>query len=245
MLSKVCAHRAALRFGTKRSSIGVGEWCRPATPSSGLRPRPGVADSLKQHFSHIDTRYKVTWLPSRRGENIAQIHERAASFLHAFFARLDLATLGTPIASDIDLDLGRHKNILFVGHAASVIATAQELVGDGHSSMRVGCCSLSILVPKLDAKRSLFPPPLPTSSSFPDNDGISGNAGVGQWKLIQSAAADFLPNGAEGAWGFRDVDIGVEELVNGVGMRETEGVFEEPGERGLQIELPSELSRSI
>jgi transcription factor C subunit 7 len=230
-----------LNLNFVQKSIGIGEWFSPAAAGSGVHPRPGSTDSLKRHFPDIDTRYKVTWLPSRRGENVAQIHERATSFLHAFFARLNLAALGTPIASDAELDLGLHKNVLFVGHAASVIATIRGLVGDRHLSMRVGCCSLSILVPKLDAKRSHCPSSLSPSSSLPDKAGISGNADVGRWKLIQSAAADFLPNGAERDWGFEDIEVEAGEVVNDVGERGTEGVFEEPAERGLQIELPSEL----
>ena len=138
----------------------------------------------------LPTPYEVTWLPSRRGENVAEIHERAASFLRAFFARLDLAALGAPVASDGELDLGRHKNILFVGHGASVIAIARELAGDRHLSMRVRCCSLSILVPKPDAKRSHNPSTPSLSPSPKGGDRTAGNVGIGQWKLVQSAAAD-------------------------------------------------------
>lgn len=106
--------------------------------------------------------------------------------------------------------------------------------------MRVGCCSLSILVPKLDAERSRC------SSRFPslplaENDEVSGNAGVGQWKLIQSATADFLPNGAERDWGFEDIEVEAGEVINDMGERGTEGASEEPAARGLQIELPQML----
>ena len=46
----------------------------------------------------------------------------------------------------------------------------------------------------------------------------------------------FLPNGVERDWGFED-----REYVNAVGELGTEGDFEEPTERELQIELPPEL----
>jgi transcription factor C subunit 7 len=195
---------------------------------------------LEQHSPHIDSRYKVTWLPSRRGENVAEIHGRVGSFLRAFFTRLDLAALGAPVASDAELDLGRHKNILFIGHAASVIVMARELVGDRHLAMRAGCCSLSTLVPKLDVKRSsyLLTPSISASSN---RARTLSNAGVGQWDLIVNAAADFLPNGAERDWGFEDIEVAAGEVVNDIGERGTENMSEGPTERGLQIELPPEL----
>jgi transcription factor C subunit 7 len=149
------------------------------------------------------------------------------------------------VASDGELDIGRHKNILFVGHAASVIAIARELAGDRHLSMRVGCCSLSILVPKPDAKRSHYPSTPSLSLSLKDGDRATGNVGVGQWELVQSAAADFLPNGAERDWGFEDIEVQAGEVVNDMGEPGTGGDFEEPTERGLQIELPPDFSSLI
>jgi len=240
MLNKVRSLCSRLRLEFHQKILGIGEWFSPAAPGSGLHPRPGSVDSLKQHSPHIDHRYKVTWLPSRRGESVAEIHGRVASFLRAFFGRLDLAALGAPVASDAELDLGRHKNILFVGHAASVIVMARELVGDRHLAMRAGCCSLSTLVPKLGAERSSYSL-TPSLLAFPDKDRTLSNAGVGQWDLIVNATAHFLPNGAERDWGFEDIEVAAGEVVNDIGERGTEDMSEGPTEQGLQVELPPEL----
>lgn len=198
-----------------------------------------------EHFSTIDPRYQLTWLPSRRGENVSEIHTRTSSFLRAFFARLDLAALGAPIASDRELDLGRHKNILLVGHAASVITLARELSGERDLALRVGCCSLSILVPKEGAKRFTYRLPSasgpPSLSSSPTQQLTEGNALLGEWDLTLNASADFLPNGIERDWGFEDIEVDSGEVISDFGEKGTEEEVESEDERGLQIQLPAEV----
>lgn len=217
-------------------------------------------ESLIEHFPPglIDPRYKLTLLPSRHGENVAEIHARISTFLNAFFARFDLAEQGRAIESDKDLDLGRHKNVMLVGHAASVIALARVLAGDRNLAMRAGCCSLSILVPKPDAQRSSLPlrssstPPSPSSShsaapelNSNNTSNSVGNARIGEWTVIQNAAADFLPNGSERDWGFEDIELDGGEVVHDVGEKETEGEVEAAHEKGLQIEFPPQVLSMI
>lgn len=197
-----------------------------------------------QHFPTIDPRYQLTWLPSRHGENVSEVHVRTSSFLRAFFARLDLAALGAPIASDRELDLGRHKNILLVGHAASVITLARELSGERDLALRVGCCSLSILVPKPGAKRFTYRLPPASASSptpMPHATHTEGNALLGEWELTLNASADFLPNGIERDWGFEDIEVDSGEVISDFGEKGTEGEVESEHERGLQIQLPGEV----
>lgn len=170
------------------------------------------------------------------------MHVRTSSFLHAFFARFDLAALGAPIASDRELDLGRHKNILLVGHAASVITLARELSGERDLALRVGCCSLSILVPKAGAKRFTYRLPSGSASSpTPHATHTEGNALLGEWDLTLNASADFLPNGIERDWGFEDIEIDSGEVISDFGEKGTEGEVESENERGLQIQLPGEV----
>lgn len=192
----------------------------------------------------IDPRYARTWLPTRNGENVAEIHNRLNEFLQAFFTRFDLASSGSPIESDKELDLGRHRSILFMGHAASVIALCRELIGDRNLNQRAGCCSLSILVPKPDAERPSLSSPPSSSLTLDPNHASSaseqGNARPGSWLLIQDAAADFLPNGAEREWGFSDIEINESdhEVVSDVGEADSIGQVEAESERGLQIQFP-------
>ncbi len=140
------------------SNTGIGEWYLKAAPGTGLHPRPGTATSLKQYFPLIDPRWRTTWHPSRKGESIMGVHDRTADFLRAFFSRLDHAppppsTEGQE-AEGSDAGFGVHKRILFMGHAASAITLVRELVGNRDLSIRVGCCTLTTLIPRSVASLS-------------------------------------------------------------------------------------------
>lgn len=141
------------------------------------------------------------------GETVEGVHARTAGFLDAFLRRL---------TAEGDI----HKRILFVGHAASVITLGKELVGDRDMPFRVGCCSLTTLVPKAGR----VPP-----------DG--GNASVGEWEITGKAEAEFLTNGVERDWGFEDIEVDKGQVVNDPGDAGTENEVEEPGSFGLQVQL--------
>lgn len=201
---------------------GIGEWFSPVAPGTGLHPRPGSASSLKKYFPLVDTRWATTWLPSRKGETVAEVHERTASFLQAFFARFD--EYESAPSDSPDSDFGRHKNVLLVGHAASVITLTRELAGEKDMPIRVGCCSVTTLVPKTDAKRS--------------GNGVGGgNALVGQWDVTIKAGAEFLKGGVERDWGFEDIEVEEGRVVNDQGVPGTEGEEEGPKDFGLQVAL--------
>ncbi|RDB29681.1 hypothetical protein Hypma_015480 [Hypsizygus marmoreus] len=111
---------------------GIAEWYSPVVPGTGLHPRPGSAASLQEHFPEIDPSWSSVWYPSRKGEDIEEVHARVDGFLEAFSAEIERRFPG------------KHSRILLVSHAATVIALARSLVGDRTLPLRVGCCSLSV-----------------------------------------------------------------------------------------------------
>ncbi len=74
---------------------------------------------------------------------------------------------------------GKHKRILLVSHAATVIALTRELVGDRSLELRVGCCTLT------DLQRTGGPPEV-----------------VGRWNAVKLADAAHLKDGVTRDWGF-------------------------------------------
>jgi transcription factor C subunit 7 len=60
------------------------------------------------------------------------LYDRTRGFLSIFLPEVQRRFAGT------------HKRILLVGHAATVIVLAQELLGE-RISFRAGCCSLTVL----------------------------------------------------------------------------------------------------
>jgi len=209
---------------------GIAEWYAPAAPGEGLNPRPGTATFLKQYFPLIDPRWRTTWYPSRRGESVTQVHDRTADFLQAFFLRLDHASRpsaeGEELVEESDAGFGGHSRILFMVHAASAITLVRELVGNRHLPIRVGCCSLTALIP-----RSITTPSTPQEPNE--------TPGLGKWDMIVEADAHFLDGGVERDWGFEDVE-GVEGVYD---AEPSEIVGEELQDSfGLQVQLPSATS---
>ncbi|KIL70787.1 hypothetical protein M378DRAFT_67173 [Amanita muscaria Koide BX008] len=111
---------------------GIGEWYSPVAPNTGLHPRPGSAISLQQYFPEIDPSWSSIYYPSRKGEEVDQVHERAETFLRALIPRVERVE--------------RHARIMLVSHAATVITLARALVGKRDLPLRVGCCTVTELV---------------------------------------------------------------------------------------------------
>ena len=80
---------------------------------------------------------------------------------------------------------GKHKRILLVGHAATVIALAQTLLGE-RISFRAACCSLTVL----DRKVGDAVPPV-----------------VGGWTARLLGDGSHLKDGAQRDWGFEDIQL--------------------------------------
>ena len=97
------------------------------------------------------------------------MHARADALLRALVPAVE-ATFG-----------GRHRRILLVSHAATVIALARALVGDEKMPLRVGTCTLT------DARR------------------VRPGAGPGEgWEAVKQADGAHLEKGSLRDWGFED-----------------------------------------
>ncbi|KAJ7110169.1 histidine phosphatase superfamily [Mycena epipterygia] len=119
---------------------GLSEWYSPVAEGTGLHPRPGSAAELVPYFPDaIDAdAWASVWYPSRRGEDVAEVHARVGGFLDVFVPEVERKFAG------------QHTRVLLVSHAATTIALARALVGDRALPLRVGCCSLTEVVRKHD-----------------------------------------------------------------------------------------------
>jgi len=175
---------------------GLSEWYSTVKAGTGLHPRPDQAEVLQTYFSQIDPSWSTVWYPSRKGETIEEVHDRASGCLNA-------------LASTIDRHYpGKHRRILLVSHAATVIALTRELVGDRSLPLRVGCCSMTVLSRKINSGQSL--------------------SVVGDWDPVLLASGDHLTEGASRDWGFEDVSIKDGKVVDDDGIPGTQGEEDVP-----------------
>lgn len=110
---------------------GLSEWYSPVAPGTGLHPRPWAAADLKRYITEIDPSWSSIWYPSRKGEDVEEVHARVNGFLDLFVPAVEARF------SD------KHKNILLVSHAATTIALCRGLLALPDLRLRVGCCSVS------------------------------------------------------------------------------------------------------
>ena len=122
------------------SRLGISEWYSPAKPGTGIHPRPGSATLLRGLIPEIDDSWSSLWYPSRKGEDVDEVHNRTAGFLEVFVPEVERRMPTT------------HSRILLVAHAATVITLTRELMGDRDLPLRVGCCTLTDLKRKCGAK---------------------------------------------------------------------------------------------
>ena len=123
------------------------------------------------------------WYPTRKGETVAALHDRLAGCLTVLVPEVQRRFAGA------------HKRILLVSHAAAIIALVHELIGDRSLSLRVACCSLTVLDRNKD-----------TTAAGSEGDSARG-AVVGGWTAILLAGGEHLKDGLQRAWGFPDVPI--------------------------------------
>ncbi|EJD55522.1 PGAM-domain-containing protein [Auricularia subglabra TFB-10046 SS5] len=154
---------------------GIAEWYTPVTPHTGLHPRPPAAEALKAFIPSVDSSWAPTWQPAREGETVQELYARAEGFLSAFVPRLE--------------SQHNHARILFMGHAASVLALLHALLAT-RVLVRIGCATLCTLQRVSDDVLRAWEP-------------------VG--KL---AHADFLAGGVQRDWGMEDVQIANGEVVS-------------------------------
>ena len=141
-------------------------------PGSGLHPRPASAESLRGFFSEIDPSWSSIWYPSRQGEDVPEVHDRAEGFLAALIPELRRRFAG------------KHKHILLVSHAATIIALTHALAHDRDAPMRIACCSLT------EFKRT-----------------SPGSSPLDGWELLKLGDGGHLKDGATRDWGFEDIVI--------------------------------------
>lgn len=95
----------------------------PVNPGTGLHPRPGMPTDLAPLFPNIvDTSYTSTVYPSRRGESLRALHERAELFVEAWTGRVE--------------EMGYRVVVVFA-HAASVIAIGRAVSPASQASYRL------------------------------------------------------------------------------------------------------------
>ncbi|KAI0033153.1 histidine phosphatase superfamily [Vararia minispora EC-137] len=111
---------------------GLSEWYSPVEPGTGLHPRPAPAAALKPLFPSIDPdAWSSIYYPTRTGEDVDEVHARAADFLRVFVPEAE-RRFGE-----------RAKRVLLCSHAATVIALTRALLGQREMLFRAGCCSLT------------------------------------------------------------------------------------------------------
>jgi transcription factor C subunit 7 len=95
---------------------GVGEWYSTVNPDTGLHPRPSSVSHLSRHFpsSSLDLEYTPTVFPSRKGESLKDLQDRADLFVEAWTSRVE----------DLYPDV---KAVVIFAHAASVIALGRAV----------------------------------------------------------------------------------------------------------------------
>jgi transcription factor C subunit 7 len=179
---------------------GITEWYSPVAPGTGLHPRPYSTTSLQALFPEIDDSWSSLWYPSRKGETVDEVHERTAGFLEAFIPEVE-RRMPT-----------NHSRILLVSHAATIITLTKELVGDRALPLRVGCCTLTNLKRKTDAKQVL-----------------------GGWEAKTLATGSHLHDGSQRDWGFADIVVSSDgKVIDDLGVPGSEG--EEEGPVGCQLQ---------
>ncbi|KIR38819.1 transcription factor C subunit 7 [Cryptococcus deuterogattii 99/473] len=186
---------------------GVGEWYSPVYPNTGLHPRPAPSHVLSPLFppGSINPSYQPTLFPSRKGESLESLHERAELFIDAWTRR-------------VEGEWPDVKCVVIFAHAASIIALGRALTGDRSLEVIAGCATTSLYARK--------PSPSSSSSSTIPNPGSS------QYTLLYSGRYDYLPLGLERDWSFADVVLTPDGEV--VGDHGDEGGHEgEEWEEGL------------
>ncbi|KAH7915802.1 histidine phosphatase superfamily [Hygrophoropsis aurantiaca] len=178
---------------------GLSEWYSPAAPGTGLHPRPAPAAELQAYFPTIDPVWSSLWHPSRRGEDLPQLHARTAGVLGALIPEIEARFPGA-------------KRVLLVSHAATVIALARALLGEPALPLRVGCCSLTEVVRREGAETGTG----------------RGTVGVlGGWRALRLVDGAHLKEGASRDWGFEDIVIANGKVIDDVGVPGTENEAED------------------
>ncbi|WVQ82531.1 hypothetical protein IAT38_004660 [Cryptococcus sp. DSM 104549] len=213
-----------------RLEHGVAEWYSPVYPNTGLHPRPGPPQSLAPLFPEgsVNLDYQSTVFPSRKGESLQDLHDRAELFVDAWVSRVEAEHPGV-------------KCVVIFAHAASLIALGRALTGDRKLDVTAGCASTALYQrkPPSSVPSSLTNPlhesrstsslaaadSLLTLSSSGDQatdaptpaaaTSASAPCGTAQWNILYSGRVDYLSQGLERDWSFASVVLADDgEVIN-------------------------------
>ncbi|KDQ18656.1 hypothetical protein BOTBODRAFT_154614 [Botryobasidium botryosum FD-172 SS1] len=174
---------------------GLAEFLHPVIPGTGLHPRSPNAAALQHLFPQIDPTWSPVWIPSRRGETMAEHHTRMA----------EVARVLLPSATRNQL----HRSILIVTHVVPAIALSRALVNNTELSPRVGCGSITELV------RGRYISMKEDATACEDT-----TAETSAWEPVVVAGTTHLSKGILKDWGFEKL-TGKVEPVPGVAGTET------------------------
>ncbi|KAF3933538.1 hypothetical protein ABW19_dt0200548 [Dactylella cylindrospora] len=194
---------------------GIAEWFGTAPFD---HPLPATADLLKTFFPNLDASYVPIITPARRGETMAQVHDRAAYAL-------------TRLIDYIDTNKPDVKAVVLVSHAATVIAAGRALVGDEEMDVGAGTCSCSVYKRKdLSSKPSWVDvngDPVPGTGTL-DLSEISvpvllwrGDGVMGGWTCEVNGDCSFLSGGEERNWRFGGDEAWDFPIAKGTGVEKT------------------------
>ncbi|KAJ9119872.1 hypothetical protein QFC24_005586 [Naganishia onofrii] len=182
---------------------GVQEWYSQVLPDTGLHPRPGHAEHLKQFFPDVlDEAYRSTVYASRSGESVSELQARCDLFVDAFVNR-------------IEAEYPNVKTVAIFAHAASVIALGRSLTGDRTKEIRAGCATTSFYRRKSTSTsdKSAQPELQSNGTSHSTVNGTKSTGTVGCWDCLWDGRADYLAQGEERNWGFQDITLNADGHV--------------------------------
>ncbi|KAF6818972.1 phosphoglycerate mutase [Colletotrichum sojae] len=167
-----------------RPEHGLCEWFG-AAPFD--HPTPASPDVLKPMFRHIDETYQSAVFPARKGETIAQLHDRLAAAVRAIIDQCDAE--------------GK-RAVVLCSHAASIIALGRVLTGVMPENIdaedfRAFTCGLSMYRRKSPSATERTSPTGTDSSSWRNGRGVGGG-----WVCELDSDCSFLSGGEERGWRF-------------------------------------------
>ncbi|KIY50603.1 phosphoglycerate mutase-like protein [Fistulina hepatica ATCC 64428] len=186
----------------------LSEWYSPVTPGTGLHPRASPAADLKKYVPEIDAEaWSTIWYPSRKGEDVDDVHDRVAGFLEIFIPELEHR-------------FPNHERILLVSHAATIAALAGELLGSRDLHIRVGTCTLIEAVPRAGA----------AAVGKVTGKWTTPKLAAGELENVDTDLAEgsHLSGGSQRDWGLDDVVIQDGKVISDSGIPGTENEADEP-----------------
>ncbi|KAJ6156212.1 hypothetical protein N7497_005097 [Penicillium chrysogenum] len=205
-----------------RIENGLGEWFG-ATDFFDHPPHPN-AEIMSTHFPTLLTEasqtYKPLLIPSRRGETIAQLHNRVATTLEGIIADIDAEV--SALEAELPPDQRTSKSVLICAHAAPLIAMGRALTGHmphdsseedfnvftaGLSTFKRRRASTPSAVQSGDQHESSSEEALAEGTTFIRASGSvpqwrNGRGVGGGWDCVANGDCSFLSGGAERGWHF-------------------------------------------